>query len=469
MRPTSSRGARRANAPEGPSSGPAQAKLGRQAESPIPVSRLPRRLSHHLGRVTTPVWLEGAIANLRWSGEGHLRFTLRDGATQLECVAWRKQAASLRSLLVGRHGDGGASTAITQGDAVVVFGTLSLDPNRVTVCFIVADMRRKGVSPVESERELARQRLQRDGLLAPSRKKRLPKLPRLIALITSAGSAAQEDVLSAARRRHPGIGITVVPAPVQGEGAPRALMGALARAARLDGCDVILLCRGGGGAGELAPFDDEALARAVAASPIPVVTGIGHETDTSLVDCVADVRAATPTAAAIAVVPIRAELEAEIGRLKRDLAAAMSLRVTCDRVRAERATTRMAQGMALRVDHARRSLDRFDLQVRSAPSKLMSAARVKVERVQTALQASMRRTVDGAVSRRKVAAAELAGLGPAAILGRGYSVAHGLDGSVLVSAGDFSPGGRFRLQLQDGDVDAQAMGVRTNTKSDGNT
>lgn len=417
-----------------------------------------------------PIWLEGAIANLRSSGEGHLRFTLRDGPAQLECVAWRTQAARLRTRLVRQQGDGnGAPTAIMPGDAVVGFGTLSLDPKRLTVCFVVTDVRRKGVSMSESEREMARQRLQRDGLLAPGRKRRLPKLPRLVALITSTGSAAQEDVVSTARRRHPGVAITVVPAPVQGTGAPEALIDALALAARMDRCDVILLCRGGGGAGELAAFDDEALARAVAASPVPVVTGIGHETDTSLVDCVADHRAATPTAAAIAAVPIRADLQAEIDRFRGDLVAGMSLRVTHHRMRVGRASTRMAQAAAFRTDRARRALDRLDLEVRSAPSKLVKAAQVTVEQVQALVHANMRRLVDASVARRNVAAAQLAALGPAAILGRGYAVAYGPDGSVLVSAGDFSQGGHFRVQLQDGQVEARTIAVRANTRSDENT
>lgn len=438
---------------------PAKKHLGLTAETPIPVSRIPRRVGHYLAPLGQQVWLEGEIQDLRWSRADDLRFSLRGDKTQLECVLWRGDAAKLRA---GVHRkppmpDPSQQSGIVDGDLVVVLGRLSLDGARVTVRFTATDIRRTGVAAAEVERERVRRALERDGLLSPTRKRRLPRVPRRIALVTSAGSAAEADVLAAARLRHPGIRMTVVPAQVQGEGAARSVVEALGRAAAVQGCDVVLLCRGGGSAADLSVFDDEALARAIMRCPVPVVTGIGHETDTTLADCVADFRALTPTAAAVAAVPMRTELEEELRRHRERLEAGMLRRLERERSRVQRASSGIAQAVTVRTERARRALDRQESQLWAAPRARITNARRVIERMKADLHARMTQMIEQRRVRRDVAAAQLAALGPAAILGRGYGIARSHTGEVLGSAALFVAGSPFILELVDGEVEALVM------------
>lgn len=440
---------------------PTKTHLGLTAETPIPVSRIPRRVGHYLAPLGQQVWLEGEIQDLRWSRADDLRFSLRGDKTQLECVVWRGDAAKLRGRVhrkpevpIPSHQQG-----IVDGDMVVVLGRLSLDGTRVTVRFTATDVRCTGVAAAEVERERVRRALERDGLLSPTRKRRLPRVPRRIALVTSAGSAAEADVLAAARSRHPGIRMTVVPAQVQGEGAVRSVVEALGRAAAVQGCDVVLLCRGGGSAADLSVFDDEALARAIVRCPVPVVTGIGHETDTTLADCVADFRALTPTAAAVAAMPLRSDLEAELSRLHDRLQTAILLRLDRERARVQRAGSGVGQAVTLRIEKARRALDRLESQLVAAPGARLADARQVVGRLEADLHMRMTRSIEQCRARRNVVAAQLSGLGPAAILGRGYAIARSDAGEVLGTAVAFMEGSTFILGLADGEVEARVISV----------
>lgn len=442
----------------------AKTHLGLTAEMPIPVSRLPRRVSHYLAPLEQQVWLEGEIQDLRWSRHDDLRFSLRGDTVQLECVIWRGEAAKLGGRVRRESTRHLASEqpAIVDGDMVVVLGRLSLDSTRVTVRFTATDIRRTGLAATEEERERVRRALDCDGLLSPTRKRRLPRIPGLIALVTSTGSAAEADVLAAARARHPGIRIEVVPAQVQGDGAARSLVDALRRAAAVEGCDVVLLCRGGGSAADLSVFDDEALARAIARCPVPVVTGIGHETDTTLADCVADVRALTPTAAAVAAVPVRSDLEAELRQHRDRLRAGMLRRLERERSRIQRASTGVGQAVTLCTERARRALDRRESRLRAAPRARLIGARQGIDRLKVDLHARMAQAIEQRRARREVAAAQLAALGPAAILARGYGIARNGTGAVLGRAALFTEGSAFVLELADGEVEARVTSASPN-------
>lgn len=432
--------------------GSAKPTLGRGAEHPIPVSRVPERIQDYLKPVKLAVWYTGEVSDIRRSGP-HLRFTLRESGVQLECIVWRAQAARLRDLIDVPGGPSlPAGAAIRAGDTVVVLGTLGLDPGRVNIRLAVTDVRLHGVSPAEAERERVRQVLEREGLLDPARKQRPPRLPRRIALVTSAGSAAHHDVEAVARRQYPGIPITLVPAQVQGAGAPRSLMDALGHASRLTGCDVILLCRGGGAAGELAPFDDEALARAIAGCRVPVVTGIGHETDTTLADCVADHRAATPTAAASAVIPVRKHLAREIEQLRHSLGAAMTRRLEREHAQLRHVRVSMGQQVTLRVEQSRRALDRQERDLVAAPARQMAGARLVVEQARNAIRVHLQRAVERGRATHGLLEDQVRTLDPLATLGRGYALALDDDGSVLASAAEFSRDREFTLRLRDGGV-----------------
>ena len=426
---------------------PGKLVLGGSPDTPIPVRRIPRRARHYLRRLDHEVWLEGEIQDLRWNREGDFRFSILDGGTRLECVIWRGPASRLSE----------ESRRIVARQLVAVLGRLSLDGARVALRFVATDVRAAGVSAAETERERARAALERDGLLSASRKRPLPKVPRAIALVTSAGSAAEADVRAASEARFPGLHITVVPTPVQGADAPRFIVAALARAATPARCDVVLLCRGGGSRGDLAPFDDERVARAIAGCPVPVVTGIGHETDVTLADLVADVRALTPTAAAVVAVPDRAGLESELERLRAALERSLNSRVARDCERVGRAGAGLGHAVELRTAGARRHVDRLAIELHDVIPSRIARERQTCDRLEAMLAAELTRRVREAEARRDLVAAQLAALAPTAILGRGYAIPRARTGEVLDAVAAFDVGRPFVLTVRDGDVVAQVL------------
>lgn len=428
------------------------AKLGRTAAAPIPVGRLAEPVRRCLQPLHMEVWLTGTIRDFRSTGTGHLYFSLVEGGAALQCVVWRDHATAIHRLLRGQSADG--TPPIAMGDSVVALGRLSLDPSRVALRCVVTQLQRQGRSVAETGRERTLEALRRDGLLDDTRKRRLPVLPRAIALITSEGSAAQHDVITVARARYPGIRIEVVPAMVQGTGAPESLKAAIEVAAKIDGCDVLLLCRGGGSAADLSAFDDEDVARTIARCPMPVVTGIGHQTDISLADWVADLRAPTPSAAAAAAVPERAELDAEVDRLRQSLIRAITLRVGRERGAFARIANAIGGGVTLRIERAHRGRERLDHDLRSALRSRMSVTKASLERVHTAVQSQMSVALGCRRTNHDLVAARLRALDPEAILSRGYAIARSTDGVVLGSAAEFTDRSCFVLRLRDGEIEA---------------
>jgi exodeoxyribonuclease VII large subunit len=264
--------------------------------------------------------------------------------------------------------------------------------------------------------EATRLRLERDGLLALERKRPLPRYPRRIAVVTSASGAALRDVVAVLRRRAPGVELVVVDAAVQGENAPLQLCAALDRVRRWGGADLVIVGRGGGSREDLWAFNDERVARAVAACPVPTISAVGHEVDITLCDLVADLRAPTPSAAAERAVASRMEAALELGAQRARLVDAIHTCLYEPRLRA------------------------------SSAGRALSAA------------------VANRVAARQTAAAGLAGrlhaLSPLATLERGYSVARGADGATLASVSDFAHGRPFTLRLRDGEVDATTRATR---------
>lgn len=254
----------------------------------------------------------------------------------------------------------------------------------------------------------------------------------------------------------PGMPMMVLPATVQGSDAPRSLIEALRRAA-LTGCDLVLLCRGGGAAGDLAAFDDEGLARAIAECPDPVVTGIGHEIDITLADRVADLRAATPTAAATAVIPMRKHLEEELDRLRQQLSTAVTQRLEREHAQLRHVRVSMGQHVTLRVEQSRRSLDRHERELLAAPARQVAGARLMLEQAESAIRTHLQRALQGGRATRDLPARQLVALGPSAILDRGYAVALDDEGRVMARKADFPQQREFTLRLRDGAVRAQVL------------
>jgi len=291
------------------------------------------------------VWVEGEISNFTRASSGHLYFTLKDERSELRCVMWRAQAARLA--FEPQH-----------GDALIAHGSVTVYEARGQYQLVCDTLQRAGVGDLNRQFELLKARLDAEGLFDPARKRPLPPFPRRIGVVTSPTTAAFQDILNVLSRRYPLAEIILSPTLVQGKEAPPQIIAALRRLNEHSAADVILLARGGGSLEDLWCFNDEDVVRAVVASRIPVVTGVGHEIDFTLVDFAADVRAPTPSAAAEVITPdgpaMRATVEAWSGRLTGQMAALLA-----DRRAALRGQTRLLERLspAVRVRSARQQVD----------------------------------------------------------------------------------------------------------------
>lgn len=379
---------------------------GSSARSAVPISLLTTTAKEVLEGAFLPLWVRGEVSDFKRHRNGHWYFSLRDASSQIRCVVWSRDQRSIPA----SPDDGMQVTALGQVTVYAARGDLQ---------FTVKAMEAAGDGLWRKALEQARQALERDGLLAPERRRPLPRYPRRVAVITSPSGAALHDVVAVARRRWAAVELVVVPAKVQGEGAPEELCAALDRVARWSEVDVVIIGRGGGAREDLWAFNDERVARAVAACPVPVISAVGHEVDVTLCDLVADFRAATPSAAAEAAVPVHAEAAARVGRLDAELRSAMKSRLD----RAEALRVQLAATLAAR---AGRLLDR-------------------------------RR------NRWQQLGGQLHALSPLATLARGYAVARGEDGRTLASVARFTPGSDFELLLRDGSVRATTKSVESSS------
>jgi exodeoxyribonuclease VII large subunit len=369
------------------------------AEGAWTVGQVTRRARDVIEAGLPPLWVRGEITGFKAYQSGHWYFTLRDAGAQLRCVMWGSENRRLPA-------------PPDDGLQVFVFGRPTVWEERGELRLRVMELlstEAGGLWQVAFEK--AKAALAKDGLLDPTRKRALPSYPRRIAMITSLDGAALRDVMAVLARRWPAAELLVLPTKVQGENAAGEVRAALALLGRLAGVDVAIVGRGGGGKEDLWAFNDERLARAVAASPVPIISAVGHETDVTLCDLVADVRAATPSAAAEAATPDRLELLGHLDHLG----------------------NRLARGLAGRSDRARERLAR-------SGDRITSALERRIERLGHRV-------------------AELAGrldaLSPLKVLERGYAVARDSSGAVLRRLEQFTPGLAFRLRVTDGDVPAQ--------------
>jgi exodeoxyribonuclease VII large subunit len=376
---------------------------GASPASAIAVSTVTQIVKDVVEGAFIPLWVRGEVSDFKAHRNGHWYFCLRDLSSQLRCVVWARD----------QHG---VPAAPDDGMQVTALGQLGVYAARGEMQFTVKRMEAEGEGLWRKALDETRGRLERAGLLAPGRKRPLPRFPRRIAVVTSASGAALRDVVAVVRRRAPAVEVVVVHAAVQGESAPLELCHALDRVGRWGGADLVIIGRGGGSREDLWAFNDERVARAVAACPVPTISAVGHEVDITLCDLVADLRAPTPSAAAEAAVASRTEVALELAAERTRLLDAIE---TCLYVPQRRAA--------------------------SAAHELSAAVR--------------RRVAD-----RQMALAQLAGrlhaLSPLATLERGYAVARGADEATLASVADFSAGTPFTLRLRDGEVDATTRATR---------
>jgi len=368
------------------------------------VSAFNRGIGMHLGRLPT-VWVEGEVTELRHNRAwANVFLTLKDPKT----------GATLAVTIARRIYDR-LELGLDEGESVHVAGRAELFEQKAELAFRATTIERIGLGGHLLALEQLKRTLAREGLFAADRKRRLPRVPRAVGILTGADAAARGDLVSTIAARFPATKVVLVETRVQGKGAAAAIVAALAGLAGHPEVDVIVLSRGGGSFEDLLPFSDEAVVRAVAASPVPVVSAVGHEQDTPLCDLAADVRAATPTAAATLVVPSLLETEAALTATRRRLELAVQAQL----------------------ERTRSRLDRQRERLRSAPRLLLERRRASLDHAGARLQA----------------------LSPLATLGRGYAIVRS-GAEAVREAAVLKTGDTLDIQLASGSVDARVEEIR---------
>lgn len=441
-----------------------------QRGSALSVSELSARVRNALYERVGRVVVFGELSNFKAYGPGgNWYFTLKDAGAQMKGVMFSRD----RRFLKYRPKD---------GDEILVRGRIDLYAPRGDVQVIVDRMEPLGAGRLQEQFEQLKRTLASEGLFAADRKKRVPAVPRRIGIVTSPQAAALQDILRTLRLRDPTLSVTLSPARVQGEGAAREIAAALDLLNRLGLVEVILLARGGGSLEDLWSFNEEVVARAIARSRIPIICGVGHETDVTIADFVADLRAPTPTGAAERAVPLRRELEAAVSDLRGRLIGAtgrtlqrrssrveeLRQRLLSPQRRLELASQRLddARGRLLRATEVGMTLRRE--RVESARARLLSRTPDRdVKRAAERLAAVRERlslaTVQQLRARRTALEAQrrqLALVGPLQSLERGYALAVGPTGALLRSASEVSPGDGLTVRLHEGAVDCTVNEVR---------
>jgi exodeoxyribonuclease VII large subunit len=444
------------------------------ARTILTVSELNATIRDLLENELQNVWVEGEISNARVWNTGHMYFTLKDGASQIKAVMFRSAVRYLKF-------------KPEDGLKVVARGKVSVYDPKGEYQIICEHMEPKGLGSLQQAFEQLKKKLAAEGLFDQARKRPLPALPRRIGLVTSIDGAALRDMIRVLRRRYPNAHLVISPTRVQGDGAGREVAHAIRKVARIEAVDVIIVARGGGSLEDLWAFNEEVLARAIVASPVPVISGVGHETDFTICDFVSDLRAPTPSAAAELVVRRKDEFFAHIDRIGERLDAAMHHRLRRMEQRlhmlearpgfagfegrvamrgrhvselAAALRQRIGQGLARRTrrhEQLRRSLDQFD------PRHRLGAVRTRLVSREAQLQAAVRRRLTIAQARIGSLAARVDGLSPLAVLGRGYAVTWDASRTRIIrDASALTIGDRVNVTLERGAFEATVDKVTTN-------
>ena len=408
------------------------------------------------------LWVAGEISNLTRATSGHCYFSLKDDRAQVRCVMFRHRMQYI-------------DWALANGMQVEVRAGPSLYEARGEFQLNIEFMRRAGLGALFERFEKLKAKLETDGLFAVERKKALPRFPRRIGVITSPAAAALRDVLTTLRRRLPAVPIVIYPTPVQGEGAAHRIVAALQTAGARAECDVLVLCRGGGSIEDLWAFNEEIVARALAACTLPVICGIGHETDFTIADFVADARAPTPTGAAELATPDRIELRRRLHTLHQRGRRALTRHLERDMQRVdylgrrvvhpgERVRNQLSHLTHLGVRLARcaaHQLDQRASHVRGLARRIAAAA-PDVEALQARRERLAQRLIAGSgrVMERRTAiaarlAAHLSALNPKLVLERGYAIVARDDGAIVRDAAQLASGDAVQITLARGAADAR--------------
>jgi exodeoxyribonuclease VII large subunit len=364
----------------------------------------------------------GELSNLARPASGHIYFTLKDAGAQIRCVMWRANAARLRATL-------------RDGEAVIAQGRVTVYERDGQYQLVVESLTPRGVGDLYAEFERLKQKLQSEGLFDVARKRPLPSMPKRLGVVTSPSAAAFQDIQNVLRRRYPLVEVILAPTLVQGEQAPPQIVNAIELLNRNDACDVILVARGGGSIEELWAFNDERVVRAIAASKIPVVCGVGHEVDFTLADFAADVRAPTPSAAAEMLTPDIAELRQNVDAYTRYLGQHVQRRLVDERLHLDqlRRTLRMLSPV--------NQILRWRDQIEELRRRSSQAASMNVALWQTKL-ASLNSRLDA--------------ISPIATLRRGYAIVERqADGQIVRSVAEVHAKARLKIHVADGQFAVQ--------------
>ena len=369
------------------------------------------------------LWVKGEVSNLSPSAAGHFYYTIKDSESQLRCVMFRPAHG-------GEH--------LSVGGAIIAHGRVSLYEVRGELQLYVDLVQPEGVGELHLELERLKVKLEAEGLFEVSRKRSLPPFPRRIGVVTSPFGSVWHDIQSIVERRYPLVELALAPTPVQGDGAAPGIVDAFDALNREEDIDVAILARGGGSLEELWPFNEEAVARAIYASRVPVISAVGHETDFTIADLVADCRAPTPSAAAELAVPDRDELDERLLSLRRGMFQLLSGELS-DRGRDVEQTVWRLERHAPDVSSWRQRVDDLSMSYRRT---LESHLALRVERVRALEQ-------------------RLVSLNPAGVLARGYAMVQRQDTAELVTSVDqVSPGDDLRISVTDGTIPGRVLEER---------
>ncbi len=374
------------------------------------------------------VWVVGEISNLRRAASGHCYFTLKDEEAQLRAVLFRGDAGHL-------------AFEPADGLEVLAFGEATVYGARGDLQLRVRQLEPRGQGALRLAFEQLRARLEAEGLFDEARKRPLPRLPRCIGVVTSVHGAAVRDVIEVTGARWPAVPLLIADARVQGPGAELEIVAGLQSLASRPEVDVILLVRGGGSLEDLWCFNTETIARALVRCPVPVVSGVGHETDVTIADLVADARTPTPSAAAARVLPDRRAYGLQLERDRRRLRGALHGRLAGARVRLETCSAALH---------------------RASPVARLTARRGRLAAEAQRLEAVMRRRLARDTARLALAAGRLDSLSPLAVLGRGYAIARRTrDDRIVRAPSDVTPGDALAVRVAGGEIEATVTGMRS--------
>lgn len=433
----------------------------------ISVSELNRRVRRLVEGELPLLWVAGEISNLARAASGHVYFNLKDDAAQVRCVMFRSRAQLV-------------PWQLANGQQVEACALPSIYEARGEFQLGVESLRRAGLGRLFEAFARLRQQLEAEGLFADARKRPLPRFPHRIGIVTSPQAAALQDVLAAFARRAPHVTLSLLPTPVQGDPAPPGIVRAI-RAAQREALDLLLIVRGGGGIEDLWAFNDETVARAIAASGIPTVVGVGHESDVTIADLVADLRAATPTAAAEIATQGWTDASLHLREARGRLIRAMERRVAAWRQRIDEAelrlvhpAVRLARGrdrialLAGRLDAAMAmNLHRAEQRVQRQAAALRAAApdiagrRSRLLLIRQRLHAAGRRILERRHGQLDQAASALTHLDPQRTLDRGYAIVRDDAGGIVRDAGELTTGVHVAIQFALGRAGARIESVDT--------